>query len=375
MKQGKTLVQLAQELERLSKTARDFLVPVEKLEMQVQPTSGIGPADTAAPGRPVLTFQNGDSHHLPLSGWAHNQLASYTEIPSAYYDRIRSTSPELLARNVNHGLALAKKSEGKRPEARMLRTADGQVRAFLSSKYRRLDSIDLLEAVLPQLIGGEFEVKSAELTERRMYLKALTPKITADVRPGDAVQFGITISSSDVGSGAIKVEPLIYRLVCSNGMISASAIRKSHIGRDMAGDEISELLTDATKELSDQAFYAQIRDVVTAHMRPEIFEREVNRLREAAGLKITNFDLQEVVELTSKRVGITGEATKKSMVAYLANGADGAGLTQWGLVNAFTWAAQQDHVDYDQSIELERAGAKVLELPRKEWTRIAEAVA
>lgn len=367
MKTGKSLTELAQELERLKNDSRDFVVPTAKLSMEV---AGENPT-------PVLRMQNGQAHDYRPTSWAHSQLAQVTDIPKAYYDRIAAENPTLLARNVNHGfdrLRAEAAAKGK-PEARMIRTVGGQVRAVLSSKYRRLDCYDLAETVLPVMVQNRFEVVSSEITDRRMYLKALTPRVQGEIKPGDVVQFGLCISSSDVGAGSLRVEPLMYRLVCSNGLITNTAIRKFHVGKNQAGDDIQELLSDATKELSDAAFWAQVRDVVQGHMRSDIFELEMAKLRVAAGEKITNFDIEEVVELTMKRVGVTGEKTKHSMVGYLANGADGAGLNRYGLLNAMTYAAQQDHVDYDQSVELERAAYEILELPKKDWARIAEKAA
>jgi len=59
----------------------------------------------------------------------------------------------------------------------MIRTLDGQVRAVLSERYRRLDNYDLAENVLPilqRLDGARFE--SVELTDTKMYLKVVTPR-------------------------------------------------------------------------------------------------------------------------------------------------------------------------------------------------------
>jgi len=54
-------------------------------------------------------------------------------------------------------------------------TLDGQLKAVLSDRYRRLDNFDLAENVLPipqWLEGARFE--SEELTNTKMYLKVIT---------------------------------------------------------------------------------------------------------------------------------------------------------------------------------------------------------
>lgn len=180
------------------------------------------------------------------------------------------------------------------------------------------------------------------------------------------------ISTSDVGAGSLRVEPFITRLVCLNGMVSDSNFRKAHLGTNNYQEDVQELLSDSTKELNDQAFFATVRDYLNATMRPEMFEREVNKMREAAKLEIKNFDLDKVVELSMNEVGVRGEGTKKSILSWLARGNEGAGLTKWGLVNSYTRAAQDDSLDYDQATELERAGGAILDLKPSQWKRIAE---
>ena len=360
MKQGKTIVELAQALEDIQNNSKDYVVPTEKIKMNDH-------------NEVVFANGNGKEHKFEPTGYAHGQIATYTGIPKQYYDKLLGQNPALLADNVNHGLEsqAVQMGRGGRPENRMVRTIGGKVRAVLSSSYRRLDSYDLAKTVLPVLVDNKFEVVSSEITETRMYLKALTPKITAEIKTGDVVQFGLVISNSDVGAGTFRVEPLIFRLVCQNGLISTTAIRKFHLGKNMAGDDVQELLTQQTLALTDAAFFAQVRDVVLASMTPQMFEGEVNRLREAAQVPIKNFDLPNVVELSMKAVGVEGEGIKQNIIQYLANGADGAGLTKWGLANGFTYAAQQDPVSYDDSITLERAGWKVIDLHPGQWKKIA----
>lgn len=365
MKSGKSLTDMAAELMRVKDSARDYVVPVERLH-----------AEAVAEGeksKVVLAFTNGSKHRFDLNSWSAGQLAGYTDIPKAYFDRINAENPTLLADNVNHGLErIAGQAKRERKnESRLLRTLDGNVRGLLSSRYRILDAHDMLESVFPVLADKKMEVVSSELTERRLFLKALSPNLKAEVTKGDVVQYGLMISTSDVGAGSVRVEPLIYRLVCANGMIANTAIRKFHVGKNQAEDDIRELLSDRTRELTDAAFWASVRDVVLASMRPENFEAQVDRLRVAANEPIKNFDLPRVVELTMRATGVTGEGKKNSILAALASGNEGAGLTRWGLVNAFTRAAQGEEVDYEGSVEMERAGGQILELPKSQWETIS----
>ncbi len=359
MKQGKSLNELAMELTRIQETAKDYIVPVQKMKMN---EGG------------AIEFQNGTSQTLTLNNWSAGQIATYAEIPKQYFDRIRLESPKLLSENVNHSLARieSEAKQAKKTESRMIRTLDGNIRAFLSSRYRRLDSFDLLNETLPTLIENKFQVVSSEITERRLYLKCVTAKIEGEVAKGDVVQYGVMISTSDVGAGSLRIEPFLNRLVCLNGMIMATTMKQRHLGTNQAEREVMELLTDKTRELNDKAFFATVRDVLLGTMKPEIFQREIEKLKVASEQKITNFDLDKVVELSMEQVGVKGDNVKSSILQALASGNEGAGLTQWGLANSFTRAAQAADLDYDTATDLERAGGEIITLNAKQWKSVAQ---
>jgi hypothetical protein len=134
-----------------------------------------------------------------VTSLARRQLAEKLKIPFHYFERMRTEQPRLLDHNVNTWL----QADGDR---RMVRTLDGDIRAILSDRYRRLDNYDLAENVLPilhRLRDARFE--SVELTETRMYLKVVTPKIEYEIAPGDIVQAGVVICNSEVGEGTLWV--------------------------------------------------------------------------------------------------------------------------------------------------------------------------
>ena len=126
-----------------------------------------------------------DGTHLEIEGlsscrlrdYAHGDLSAFTEIPKPYYDRMRRDQPTLLATNVNHWL------EAKQSEQRLIRTLAGETRAVLSNKFRPLDHSDLIQAALPALYEHpSIEIRKCELTERKLYLTAILPKLQFEVR-------------------------------------------------------------------------------------------------------------------------------------------------------------------------------------------------
>jgi hypothetical protein len=299
---------------------------------------------------------------FPIGEYAHSDLAEFTRIPKIYYDRMRAEMPTLLAENVNHWLEARK-------EPRLIRTLAGKVRCVRSNSYRPLDHDQLIEAVMPALAEHPgIKVHACDLTERKMYLRAVLPKLEFEVRKGDIVQFGLSISNSEIGQGALEVAVFALRLICLNGAVMQdNKQRKNHVGGALGEEVASEYMADETRRAIDEAFFLKLRDT-TKHMLTEtVVLGSVHKMRDAAETKL-GARPDKVVKELSKRLDIT-EGEGDRMLDFLMSGGD---LTQWGMANAVTALAKESE-DSDRSDELERIGGKIIALGRAEWSRIAEA--
>ena len=133
MKTGRTLQDLALELERQASAKRDYIVN----------TSRMGYTDVAEYF--TLYPEDAEPVNFGMTGLFERQLGASLGIPAKYYDKMRAEHPELLAFNVN---AWFDKTHAKHT----IRTLDGRARAFLSDRYRRIDNYDIAQATLP-IIG------------------------------------------------------------------------------------------------------------------------------------------------------------------------------------------------------------------------------
>jgi len=302
---------------------------------------------------------------LEINQIAHRQIGTHLKIPAAYYDRMLSDYPELLAENVNSWFQ-------REPTQRMVRTLDGTVRAFLSNRYRRIDNLDIAEIVLPviqQMEDAYFE--SCQITDSRMYIKVVNKRLEAEVVPGDIVQSGVIISNSEVGLGSVNIQPLVYRLVCSNGMVFNDAqTRRTHIGRVNEADENFQLFSQETLAADDHAFAMKIKDTVMAAVDETRFTRVVGMMREATTVQMNTTDIPGVVRLASKDFNITEEEST-GVLQRLIEGKD---LTLYGLSNAVT-RFSQDVDSYDRATALEGIGYNILSMPRQQWNRINQMAA
>lgn len=345
MKQGLNLVQLAQEILRQKDLKQDLVAPQAALSMN---------------DATQLVLQDQSYRIRPH---AHGQIAGRLNIPQKYYNRMLETAPDLLAANVNRWFA-----EGN--DRRMVRTMGGEVRAILSDRYQRIENEEIAEIAIPALQSQpDMFVESCQITETRLYIKAVFPRVQGEVKVGDVMQSGVVISNSEVGAGALSVTPLLYRLVCKNGAIIPDArFRAYHLGSKLVeSDEVYALLSDETRQADDKALLLKVRDVVKSAADSVFFNAQLDKMREAAGQKIEG-DPIKAVTILSKKLLLT-EVEQGSVLRHLIEGGD---ISRWGVLNAVTRAAQ-DVESYDRSTELEMMGGTILNLAASEWKEIARA--
>lgn len=223
----------------------------------------------------------------------------------------------------------------------------------------RLDNLELCEAVLPiirDMTGAS--ITSCEVTLTHMYLKVVNKKLKAEVAVGDAVQAGFVISNSEVGLGSVKVEPLIYRLVCRNGLILKDYTQKKyHVGRQAEGDGAYELYSDETLRADDKAFFMKVQDTVKVAADEAKFIMAVDKLKESMDIPLGKDPVKEVELLADKYQLNPNE--RGDVLRQLFMGKDNS---RYGLINAIT-AASKMASSYERATDLERIGGEILAEP------------
>src|ERR1051325_4683544 len=366
MKSGRSLTALAAELERETATRKDFLAPSDRLTAVVADLHVPGVPDSAgasgAHGSLALAGLNGDL--FTLRPHAAGQIAQDLDIPKRYFGRLAASNPKLLADNVNHWLKAT-------PHGRLVRVLDGQVRGWLSPRYRPLDNYDLAETALPIFQAKGATIISAELTELRLYIKATLPSLRAEFQDsrkvGQVVEAGVVVRNSEVGAGALGIEPFALVLSCLNGAVFSASLKKFHVGRAEGSEEIRELLTTDASQPAHRAVCLHTRDVLAPAFDEAVFRKNVGKLEAATTRAIETTRIEQVVEVVTERFNIATDTLRGAILKRFVEGGD---LTQFGISQAITREAQEVE-SYDLASDLERIGGKVIELPTGQWKALA----
>ena len=285
---------------------------------------------------------NGDN--LSITKPCHSQISERLEIPIKYYHRMASEVPELLAKNVN---AWLKRSE----RDFFIRGLGDSVRAFLSERYRVIDHLDMLYCSLNELQAHEAEVEDCFLSETEMNVKIKSNKLRDFIRhKDDLIIGGLLLTNSETGHKALRVEPRIFRVQCSNGMvIEVFMTRQIHLGN---GDD-----------MPDELIYLSVRRSIR-----ELFSRfgEITQaLRETTEIKVNN--PQKVINNIVEHYRLSETQKENILIAFGAE----PEYDKYGIANAITRAAQAEE-SWERSLDLERIGGKLVALAAQEFKKLDE---
>jgi hypothetical protein len=360
MKKGRTLMELAQEVQDRAERKKDYVADTRQVSLDTRVV-----APTVEDYKTEVKMQLNGIGEFDMDGHTHGQISNHLQIPKRYYDRMLQEAPHLLTNNVNHWLR-------ENPTKRMVRTIDGRARAFLSNRYRVIDHEEVLEGILPTLMDMEMAIESCQVTESRLYVKAFFPQIEGEIKlkkVGEVVRAGVIISNSEVGLGSCYAYPMSLILSCLNGARhQAYGMKKYHVGRITGeGQDAIEFFKDDTRKADDQAFLLKLRDVVHSCADQAKFNTILEKMQDATEKEIEG-DPVASVEAVQKKYQLTDDE-QTSVLTHLIKGGD---LTAFGMMNAVT-RASQDVGDYDRATDLEKMGGEIIELPKTEWKEIATA--
>lgn len=318
-------------------------------------------------GEPRLNFRvnrgSDETTSFNLEQVAHENLSQLCGIDMRYYRKLLELpSKELWATNVNQWLPgvsnrTVRTFDGEYEDDLGMRST-GSVRCLMSDRYWCLDNSDLLAALIPQFEKRELTVLTSNLSERHMVIKAVSPKMIAEVpHVGDRVQGGIAVGNSEVGQGSLWITEYDYVLSCTNGMVGEKERKYTHrSGKSGEDDSNFSSYSSETKRKTNEAFWAQIAEDIDRCFDEERFAGRVSNYGDAAADEVHENQEARVISTVCSESGVPKDDWDKVLRHYHRGGQE----NRWGVAQAVTRYAQ-DVEDFDLATSLESAGRKVMD--------------
>lgn len=319
------------------------------------------------------------------------QLDSITGMPAKYIRKLREENVGLLDTNLNTLFEMiAAANPNQKQLVRMLWGEDpaspgfsGAVRAILSNGYRIQDNLDTVMAILSGLHAaglGIESIKSIDLSNDRLYLSVESPAVatkatellkgyrdprtgTTSREVGDIVSAGMVISNGEIGNGTFSITPVIWALVCTNGMVQKTDV----MARRHVGGRLEEGLidwSDDTRRKANDFVSAQVRDATAKFLSTSYVDEAIARMEVDAGFELSK--PAETIEVVGKELGFT-IAERESILGKFIQG----GSTTSGAVMHAVTAAVQDFENPERAFEVGALGIDAMKAARRHQQRIS----
>ena len=316
MKKGHDIRNVVQQINNDVKSKKDYIVTLNALEVTTSNNTYPNLEFTDAPDQYSLT-----DHSM-------NQLCGKLEIGTQYLRKCLPVSQELVAHNLNFWIKNTKSKE------LMVRTIERDsdelpniARAVCSNRYKRIDNDVVVTHSLNKLMDLGLDIKYVNYDRDTLNVTAVNPKVEGEVSEGDVVQSGVTITNSEIGSGSLMIQPFIYRLVCTNGMVAPRYLNKfysKHVGKiiiDLSKDDqwvtiINKMQKQIDLISSNDVWNESFNGLVKA-TKESINSHQIVELAKKHG--VTESERAQIFERLNHYVGDTFTTTKDDLAKAITN--------------------------------------------------------
>lgn len=270
------------------------------------------------------TTEQGGKKESDISQFAFSQLCSRLGVPAAYIGKCFKTGKEELALQNFRAWA------GEANKDMLVRENKGVVRAVLSDSYSPFDSYKVLRTLKYTVDTERFQPTQVFLAEDKMCVRFVDFN-KLPINDGSPLYLGFNVSSSDVGRGSLNIKMMIYRSVCTNGLLISSGngtlYRQSHIGEKMSESKL-------------QVFQRAYNNI-------DIFAAEfIKNIELCRNRSLKDFEVSLYLEKAKREMKLSKE--KSEELELLVGNYE---QTKWGIVNSVTELAQ--NFTLDKRIEME----------------------
>jgi predicted transcriptional regulator YheO len=296
-------------------------------------------------------FVMGNKVRWPIHPHALAQMSQKFGIPTRYTNGLLEEGEwgiDLLVKNFSE--LRDKRARGK---TFLIRTVDGEVRGFLSNKYKIIDSDLILDSFAKAAANQGALIESFAASDTKWYIKAIMPRIFYPIGQ-DPMAFGISLTNSDFGSGKLQLTAYSLRLLCTNGLVGHNTFSRTHLGRRMLHSSFSE----RTRKLESKTEASKISDIVNDMMSAESLENRLEAIKEATKEKVNPSEALKVFRKKSyiskeeeeelRDLCVTGDITELP-----------PGNNRWRISQSLSLLAKTKPAD--RAFELQQLGGKIIE--------------
>jgi len=368
MQQAMTVMEMAQQVNQATvDNLKNDLIVDTSTSARVVLTDGFGPPSDRL--RMEVTDHDGKAHHFTINEHAHRQIAAKIKVHWSHYRRCLDDHVDLYIDTVN-------KLFEREPKECMFRMFGDRLRAVLSSRYRRIDNLEVLSQTLPVISNLDTVVLGSNVNDNYMNMKVLfrdenLRHTVAKANGNERVVLpGFRLSNSETGQGSLKLEGFFYDSYCTNGCVfgvdNLFNFSRTHIGSKLDAGADLQILSSETIEQENKLIIAQLSDCMRSLSNPDNVQKLADHLILAANTEQVKKPI-EAINMITKEFQLSEIEHQKALETFLRD----ADFSKFGLASAVTEIANEaDICTYDRANEIESIGGKILNFGDAMWNRI-----
>lgn len=239
------------------------------------------------------------TQEFAFNAWSFDQLASMLKIPTKYLescpivgkggmkDQIEARMGERAAKEHIVRLRMTETTEGVK----------GVIRAVLPGNYAFYDNRHMVPAVKQAIaeLGGDFTLQltnaqDPKSIERQMHMRFVrnTSFNFDEIKIDDPHGIGFHTTTSEVGDGEVRIDALVWRLVCKNGLMGwgdSEVLKLRH--RNFQAHEVTPQIHEGVLSAARQE--VAVKDMLQRKYDEKVLDPESTLLLLGAKMRTSDF--------------------------------------------------------------------------------------
>ncbi|MFW6030264.1 MAG: DUF932 domain-containing protein [Halanaerobiales bacterium] len=223
-----------------------------------------------------------------MNSWAQGQFFNKLNMPGKYFKKLMEEGQfDLVGEHANY--QLDKMNEDDKLLIRTVEHGERYARAILSDRYSPFDNDQLVDVINEALTKSQYKYEIIEYQNDDLTasIRITFPDTETDVdyskrSKGDVLKAAVMIMNSEVGKRGIYIMPVVYRVVCSNGMTVWQSLGnkkdfyRKHVGLTEQG--VYDFAITAFDEAMDSAYNSITKFKDLQKINVEDPETEIKKL-------------------------------------------------------------------------------------------------
>ena len=254
-------IEMLNKIENDFNNLHDYLIPSNKISV-----------NWFEKEKPMIIFPTNNDVFIPeaealkIHSNALTQIGDKLNIPGKYLNNLYNGDiwqQKLFSTTLNEHFTYSSRNTDRF----LLRSNNGILKAVLSDKFDRYNSIGVLTTFLDQMLKAKFNIGNVYYDGLSYFVemnKKDTPIMINDEPHWISVQF----RNSDFGQSALSINMMLVKQICTNGMVLTNLMRSIHKSKQMESGPNFKL-SDKTLQLESEYKKSIINDII-----PQVLSEE-----------------------------------------------------------------------------------------------------